>query len=328
MQRIIGESGTLVETLDHASKIAPLNRPILVTGERGSGKEVIAERIHYLSTRWDEAFHKVNCAAISEQLLDSELFGHETGAFTGATKMHLGRFERADGGTLFLDELGTLPLRIQEKLLRIIEYGEFERLGGQQTIQVDVRIVAATNEHLPRLAEKGKFRHDLLDRLAFDVVKVPPLRQRIEDIPTLVEHFATRMCIEMGRDYYSGFSVATLAELTAYPWPGNIRELKNVVERSVCHWHDPDEPIDHVIFDPFGCTDTADQAPVASPLPAESLTSREGNFHEQVRKFELRLLHQALAACKNHQKNTAEHLGMSYHQLRALLKKYRAELST
>jgi len=326
MQRIIGESSTLVETLDHVSRVAPLSRPILLIGERGSGKEMIAERLHFLSKRWDEAFHKVNCAAISEQLLDSELFGHEPGAFTGATKLHLGRFERTSGGTLFLDELGTLPLRIQEKLLRIIEYGEFERLGGQKTINVDVRIIAATNENLPKLAEQHKFRHDLLDRLAFDVVKVPPLRMRTEDIPRLVDHFATRMCIELDRDYYSGFSQDAIAKLIAYLWPGNIRELKNVVERSICHWNDLDEPIDHVIINPF---EPDIEAPVSEPsIDTAPTNQRPKNFHGQVKEFELQLLRHALAACRNHQKETAQFLGMTYHQLRALLKKYRRELAT
>lgn len=324
MQRIIGESSTLAETLDHVSRVAALNRPILVVGERGSGKELIAERLHYLSKRWEESYHQLNCAAISEQLLDSDLFGHEAGAFTGASKTHLGRFERANGGTLFLDELATLPMRIQEKLLRIIEYGEFERLGGQKTLQVDVRIVAATNENLPKLAEQGKFRPDLLDRLAFDVINVPPLRKRLEDIPTLVEHFATRMCIELERDYYSGFSARTLQLLAAYSWPGNIRELKNVVERSVCHWHDIDEPIDSVVINPFA----PEPEPVIEDVKmvAEAIKAEPSQaFDEKVRTFELGLIRQALAACQN-QKKAADFMGVTYHQLRALLRKYKEDL--
>lgn len=342
MQRIIGESSTLAETLDHVSRVAPLNRPILVVGERGSGKELIAERLHFLSQRWGETFHKVNCAAISEQLLDSELFGHEAGAFTGASRRHLGLFERVDGGTLFMDELATLPLRIQEKLLRIIEYGQFERLGGQTSIEVDVRIVAATNENLPQLAEQGKFRHDLLDRLAFDVIKVPPLRERVEDIPVLVDYFATRMCSEIGRDYYSGFSANALETLKNYSWPGNIRELKNAVERSLCHWHNLDDPIDQVTIDPFAGSSFSSppslmrEKPIeseAAPLPPPSNTrdssetnSAAFNFQERVKDFELSLLTDALRKCQNHQGRTAKQLGISYHQLRALLRKYRTEL--
>ncbi|MFL0804035.1 MAG: phage shock protein operon transcriptional activator [Agarilytica sp.] len=337
MNRIIGESSSLADTLAHVSRVAPLNRPILVVGERGSGKELIAERLHYLSTRWDETFHKVNCAAISEPLLDSELFGHEAGAFTGATKVSHGRFERANGGTLFLDELATMPLRIQEKILRIIEYGEFERLGGQKTIHVDVRIVGATNEDLPGLANQGKFRHDLLDRLAFDVIKVPALRQRTEDIPTLVDHFATRMCSELDREYYSGFSPDAMAVLTAYSWPGNIRELKNVVERSVCHWDNADEPIDEITLNPFAPSSALPTTPQASnhPNPDENFETQPASstaenktmdFEARVKTFEIRLIQEALTQNKQHQKRSAAYLGLTYHQFRALLKKYREDL--
>lgn len=325
MLRIIGESSTLVETLDHVSRLAPLNRPVIVVGERGSGKEMIAERLHYLSKRWEEIFQKVNCAAISEQLLDSELFGHEAGAFTGATKVHQGRFERASGGTLFLDELGTMPLRIQEKLLRIIEYGEFERLGGQTTLTVDVRIVAATNENLPKRADEGKFRHDLLDRLAFDVIAVPPLRERIDDLPALVDHFGTRMCSELERDYYSGFSNSALAELASHSWPGNIRELRNVVERSVCHWQNHDTPVDEVLIDPFrfGTEESDNQGKAREDVLAK--VSQE-SFHTQTKQFEIKLLKNTLAVCSNHQSKSAEFLGLSYHQFRALYKKYKSDL--
>ncbi len=324
MLRIIGESSTLIETLDHVSRLAPLNRPVIVFGERGSGKELIAERLHYLSKRWDGTFQKVNCAAISEQLLDSELFGHEAGAFTGATKMHQGRFERANGGTLFLDELGTMPTRIQEKLLRIIEYGEFERLGGQNTLSVDVRIVAATNENLPNLAENGKFRHDLLDRLAFDVISVPPLRERLEDLPALVDHFATRMCLELEREYYSGFSRDALGQLASYTWPGNIRELRNVVERSVCHWQNHDAPVDEVSINPFLQTKAPTDRTITKNDPLNKVSNEP--FHSQIRAKEIELLKNALTVCGNHQSKSAEFLGMSYHQFRALYKKYRESL--
>ncbi len=340
MHRIIGESSSLAETLAHVSRVAPLNRPILVIGERGSGKELIAERLHYLSTRWDQAFHKVNCAAISDTLLDSELFGHEAGAFTGATKTQQGRFERANGGTLFLDELGTMPLRIQEKILRIIEYGEFERLGGQKTIQVDVRIVGATNEDLPNLATLGKFRHDLLDRLAFDVVNVPALRQRTEDIPTLVDHFATRMCSELDKEYYSGFSHEAMTTLIAYSWPGNIRELKNVVERSLCHWDNVDEPIDDVILNPFNPSSTPASLATnktSNIQPAIAVNAKENaefimtendsvDFEARIKSLEVSLIQRALTLNRNHQKHSAEYLGITYHQFRALLKKYNDDL--
>ena len=341
MQKIIGESSSLAAALDHVSLLAPLSRPVLICGERGSGKELIAERLHYLSPRWDQHFHKVNCAAISESLLESDLFGHEAGAFTGAQKQHIGRFERADGGTLFLDELGTMPLRIQEKLLRLIEYGEFERLGGQRTIKVDIRILAATNANLPKLAEQGEFRHDLLDRLAFDVVQVPPLRNRQEDIPTLVDFFATRMVIEMGWDYYSGFSQTAMQSLLTHRWPGNIRELKNAVERSICRWQDKDRPVAEVILDPFAMLTNSDTFPETAretnphPQPAknfDNLTRQQVqaesplDFKQQVQELEMSLIQKALEQHQYRQVDAAKALQLSYHQLRGLLKKYKSEL--
>tara|TARA_B110000459_G_C16552321_1_gene467337 strand:- start:285 stop:872 length:588 start_codon:yes stop_codon:yes gene_type:complete len=190
---------------EHISLVAPLNKPVLIVGERGTGKELIAARLHFLSHRWEGSFLKINCAAMSETLLEAQLFGHEAGAYTGATKQRKGYFERANGGTLFLDELANTDLSVQEKILRVIEYGEFERLGGNETIQVDVRIVAATNEDLPDLARQYRFREDLLDRLAFDVVTLPPLRERGEDILILAEHFAVGMVKEIGGDFSRGF---------------------------------------------------------------------------------------------------------------------------
>lgn len=335
LQRIIGESSTLAEALDQVSLIAPLNRPVLVLGERGSGKELIAERIHYLSSRWESSLHKVNCAAISDQLLDSELFGHEPGSFTGATRVHHGRFERADGGTLFLDELGSMSIRIQEKLLRLIEYGEFERVGGQQTIKVDIRIVAATHADLKKMAKNGKFREDLLDRLAFDVIAVPPLRERLGDIPELAEHFALRMSHELGWDYYSGFSKEAVSELLNWHWPGNIRELKNAVERSVYRWGLKDEPIDQVVIDPFPAVSVDDDkqstepgAPITLSESGVSVSRPVKDFQQEVKDFELAILRRALIECQYHQKETALSLGLSYHQLRALMRKYKNELAS
>lgn len=170
---LIGQSDHFLSVLDHVSRLAPLERPVLILGERGTGKELIAKRLHYLSRRWDGPLVSLNCAALSEGLIDSELFGHEAGSFSGAKGRHKGRFERAEGGTLFLDELATSPLGVQEKLLRVIEYGEYERVGGSQVLSADVRLICATNENLPQLASDGKFRADLLDRLAFDVIHLP-----------------------------------------------------------------------------------------------------------------------------------------------------------
>ena len=187
---LLGEARCFVDLLEQVSRVAPTERPVLVIGERGTGKELIAARLHFLSQRWERTFVKVNCASLSEDLLDSELFGHEAGAFTGAVRRHVGRFERADGGTLFLDEIANASMRVQEKILRVIEYGEFERVGGSDTQTVDVRVIGATNLDLPRQVERGRFRADLLDRLAFDVLTLPPLRARPDDIPLLADHFA------------------------------------------------------------------------------------------------------------------------------------------
>src|SRR5271157_1767923 len=233
---LVGEAPTFRAALAQVSQLAALDRPVLVVGERGTGKELVAARLTYLSPRWDKPFVKLNCATLAESLLDSELFGHEAGAFTGATRRRLSRFEIADGGTLFLDEIATASLAVQEKILRVIEYGSFERVGGNETLRVDVRVIGATNVDLPERAASGTFRADLLDRLAFDVVTVPSLRERAEDIPLLAEHFARGMTRELGRQMFQGFTTAALARLTAYRWPGNVRELKNVVERSLYRW--------------------------------------------------------------------------------------------
>ncbi len=323
-QRMIGGSQTLSEVLDQVSALGGIQRPVLILGERGSGKELIAERLHFLSQRWDQAFLKVNCAAISEQLLESELFGHEPGAFTGANRVHHGRFERADGGTLFLDELGTMSLGLQEKLLRLIEYGEFERLGGQKTLKVDVRIVAATNADLKQQVEQGKFREDLLDRLAFDVVHVPPLRERQDDIEELVEFFGMRMSHELGWDLFPGFAESALEELKSYQWPGNIRELKNVVERSVFRWGIEDQAITQVFIDPFENPWQKSQKTVSpkSATEDESVANHPLNFKQQVQELEIKLLRDALKACQFNQTKAAEYLEMSYDQLRGLIKKY------
>ncbi len=266
---LLGESNNFLEVLEQVSRLAPLNKPVLVIGERGTGKELIASRLHYLSDRWQGPFISLNCAALNENLLDSELFGHEAGAFTGAQKRHLGRFERADGGTLFLDELATAPMLVQEKLLRVIEYGHLERVGGSQPLQVSVRLVCATNDDLPKLAQEGRFRADLLDRLAFDVVQLPPLRERRSDILVMAQHFAIQMCRELGLALFPGFSPAAEQRLLDYGWPGNVRELKNVVERSVYRHASIEEPLDNIIINPFERT-----APIPLEEPARGRPAR------------------------------------------------------
>lgn len=320
-QQLIGESPAFLEVLEHASRVAPLDRPVLVIGERGTGKELIAARIHYLSGRWDHPLVKLNCAALAESLLETELFGHEAGSFTGAARRRLGRFELANQGSLFLDELANTSSRVQEKILRVIEYGELERVGGNDTIQTDVRIIGATHEDLPQLAEEGRFRADLLDRLAFDVITLPALRDRPGDILLLAEHFAVKMAGELGHELFAGFSESARDALRAYDWPGNVRELKNVVERAVYSAGDASEEITEVVFDPFD----SPWRPVSRP--AESSASGWSSaipydFKQHIQEEETRLLREALEHCRFNQKKTAEHLGMTYHQLRGYLRKY------
>src|SRR5262249_30306329 len=230
---LVGESPAFRTALAEVSRLAPLERPVLVIGERGTGKELIAARLNYLSPRWERPFVKLNCAALPESLLDSELFRHEPGAFAGAVRRRAGRFELADGGTLFLDEVAHASLAVQEKILRAVEYGAFERVGGSAPVSVDVRVIAATNVDLAAAVGDGRFRAGLLDRLAFDVITVPPLRERKEDILLLAEHFALGMVRELRGDFFPGFAPTAREALLRHPWPGNVRELKNAVERSV-----------------------------------------------------------------------------------------------
>ncbi len=327
-QQLIGESPCFLEVLEHVSRIAPLDRPVLVIGERGTGKELVAARIHYLSGRWDKPFVKLNCAALTESLLESELFGHEAGSFTGANKRRLGRFELADQGSLFLDELASTSSRVQEKVLRVIEYGELERVGGSETIRTDVRLIGATNEDLPRLAEEGRFRADLLDRLAFDVVTLPPLRERREDILPLAEHFAVRMAGELGHELFPGFAEPARDALLEYRWPGNVRELKNVVERAVYSREDPEMEVTDIVFDPFESPwrprRAGSEEAGADTGAADGRTTPDSayEFKEHIQETEIALLRDALERNRFNQKKTAEFLGMTYHQLRGYLRKY------
>ncbi|MCZ6640229.1 MAG: phage shock protein operon transcriptional activator [Gammaproteobacteria bacterium] len=318
-QRTLGESPAFLRILEEVSQVAPLEKPVLVVGERGTGKELIAARLHFLSNRWEGHFLKMNCAAISDSLLESELFGHEAGAFTGASKTHHGRFERAHGGTLFLDELASTSPLVQEKLLRIIEYGEYERVGGNKTLYCDVRLIAATNRDLPSLAESGKFRNDLLDRLAFDVLTLPPLRERGADIMLLAEHFALGMTNELNREYFPGFSAEVKQALESYAWPGNVRELKNVIERCV-YRNDEDNEIQEVLFDPFDSPfRPLDQPNEAKPPNPAELPL---DLKKAVQDFEIDLLNRSLTEAKHNQRKAAELLKLTYHQLRGYLKKY------
>jgi chemotaxis protein methyltransferase CheR len=235
-EEIVGESEALKQVLHKIQQVAPTDTTVLITGETGTGKELVARAIHSAGTRADRPLVKVNCAALSSSLIESELFGHEKGAFTGAANRKIGRFELANGATIFLDEVGELPLISQVKLLRILQEGEFERLGSSKTIKVDVRVIAATNRNLPVEVDNGSFREDLWYRLNVFPIKIPPLRQRPEDIPLLVEHFVRRFSKKFGKAFTS-VSPVTLKKLGQYSWPGNVRELANVIERATINSH-------------------------------------------------------------------------------------------
>ncbi len=335
-QQVVGQSYAFLDSIERASGAAALNRPVLVIGERGTGKELIAERLHRLSPRWAGPLVTMNCAALAETLIEAELFGHEAGAFTGATKAREGRFEEADGGTLFLDELATLSAGAQERLLRAVEYGEVTRIGANKPVQVDVRIVAATNENLPGLVEKGRFRADLLDRLAFEVVTLPPLRARDGDVPVLADHFGRRMASEIGWREWPGFSVGASEVLARYDWPGNVRELKNVIERAVYRWTDEMRPIDVIEFDPFA----SPWAPASAQGNRQTNESSEPSRQEiaasagmtrvetvtdlraSVDAHEKAILEATLTRCRFNQREAAKALSLSYDQLRHCLRRH------
>ena len=326
----LGQSEIFLQFQEQLSMVARVERPVLLIGERGTGKELAARRLHFLSQRWSGPCVTLNCAALSPTLIESELFGYEKGAFTGAQERRRGRFEAAHGGTLFLDEIGMIPLQAQEKILRVVEYALFERVGSATPVEVDVRIVGATNADLPGMARRGEFKRDLLDRLSFEVLFLPPLRAREEDIMLLANHFAARMAYELGRDWVPQFSDRAVQALEGHPWPGNIRELKNVVERAI--YSAETELIDRIVFDPF--------VSPYGPAPAtyeetvqEDHPERAGkevgrpSLKEAVRELELRLLREALIESRYNQRRAAEQLGLSYDQLRGLVRKYGEVLS-
>jgi len=325
----LGRSEAFLTFQENLSRAAKVDRPILLIGERGTGKELAAARMHYLSPRWREPLVALNCAALAPSLIESELFGHEAGAFTGAARRRIGRFEAAHGGTLFLDELGGIPLEVQEKVLRVVEYGVFERVGGSSPVRVEVRLIGATNADLPALAAQGRFKADLLDRLSFEVLVLPPLREREGDVMFLANYFAARMAHELGRSDVPFFSDLAVAALESYSWPGNIRELKNVVERAV--YRSDSSVIEEIVFDPF-------YRPAETPGrlkpdrdQAEDPSRRAGSagadplsepLTRQVRDLEVGLIKSALQRAKFNQKKAAELLGLTYHQFRGLYRKY------
>ena len=331
--QFIGQSGAFLDAVERASRAAPMRRPVLVIGERGTGKELIAERLHRLSTRWDEPLVVMNCAALPETLIEAELFGHEAGAFTGATRVRAGRFEEADKGTLFLDELGTLSMGAQERLLRAVEYGEVTRIGSSRPTRVDVRIVAATNEDLPAKAARGDFRADLLDRLSFEVITLPPLRVRDGDVAVLADYFGRRMAAELGWEGWPGFAPHVAEQLEKHDWPGNVRELRNVVERATYRWDDWGQPIGHVVFDPFdspwkpaGLPPSGERAGIAATAAQPALQGTDYESIDDLRAavdaHERQIVEFALGKHRWNQRQTAKALGLTYDQLRHCIKKH------
>ena len=321
----IGQSEAFLMFQESLSKVATVNRPVLLMGERGTGKELAAMRLHYLSPRWQEPLVALNCAALNPSLIETELFGHEKGAFTGALQSRKGRFEAAEGGTLFLDEIGSIPLEVQEKILRIVEYGSFERVGGSLAVDVDVRLVGATNADLLDLTARGLFKRDLLDRLSFEVLFLQPLREREGDVLLLADHFDRRMAFELGRVETPVFSREVTTMIEKYAWPGNVRELKNVVERAVYRTDSP--RITEIDFNPFNSPYKmpADAALLEKKRPIADVREPDVtslHLKEAVKRLEIQLLKMSLEASKYNQKKAAEKLGLTYDQLRGLLKKH------
>ena len=339
----IGQAPAFLDFLDRVRRVAPVERPVLLIGERGTGKEMAAQRLHFLSGRWGNPFVTLNCAALAPTLIESELFGHEAGAFTGARGRKVGRFEAADGGTLFLDEISLIPLEVQEKILRVVEYGAIERVGGREMVEFDVRIVGATNVDLRDEVSAGRFKRDLLDRLSFEVLFLPPLRAREGDIPLLATHFAARMAHELGREGVPVFEPEAARALAEHPWPGNVRELKNVVERAV--YQSESDEIGRIDFDPFdspwapreetgevkersdpGCAGENQGGPGGQDALDALFEKRGKDLRGAVREVETRFVARALEACRYNQREAATALGLSYDQFRGLYRKYRNEI--
>ncbi len=309
---IVSGSAEMEEVINTAARAARSKATVLIRGESGTGKELIARAIHYTSPRKDSPFVAVNCAALSENLLESELFGHEKGAFTGADRQRKGRFEQADGGTLFIDEVGDIPLSTQVKLLRVLQEREFERVGGNETIKVDVRVIAATNKDLEEMAESDEFREDLFYRLNVISIRIPTLRERRSDISTLISHFISRYAVENDKEI-EGVSKEAMDVLMKYDYPGNVRELENAIERAVVMAR--------------GTLITAEDLPVHIRSTRSESESGYGivvgkSLPEMVENLECHLIADALGESDGNQSKAAELLGISERNLRYKLKKY------
>jgi len=307
--KIIYQSRQMAELINLAGRVAPIKASVLIQGESGTGKELLARLIHQLSPRADKPIIIVNCVALHENLLESELFGHEKGAFTGAVGCRIGRFEEADGGTLFLDEVGEIAPAVQVKLLRFLQEREFQRLGGNATIRTDVRIISATNRDLEARVREGAFREDLFYRLNVVRLDIPPLRERKEDIPPLIEHFLARFAADNGKDL-EGISSEARDLLMKYDYPGNVRELENIVERAVVICRGTVIGVEDL---PFGAGETP---------AAEERDKEDGLLRGSVEDLERKLIADAMARAGDHQTRAAEILGISERMLRYKLKKY------
>jgi two-component system NtrC family response regulator len=307
IEGIIGESGRMLEVFSLVRRVASSEATVLIRGESGTGKELIAKAIHYASPRASGPLVKVNCAALPETLLESELFGHEKGAFTGALANRMGRFEVASGGTIFLDEIGDLPAHLQAKLLRVLQEREFERVGSSRPIHVDVRILAATHRDLEGLLKSGQFRDDLYYRLNVVTIVLPPLRERRQDLPLLMDHLL-RVFAEKNGKKIRGFTPEAREALLRYDYPGNIRELENIIERASVITRN----------DVIGRADL----PISIQEPEAEDNSNNTNLSVVVERLERRLIKEALARSGGVQTRAAEHLGITERNLRYKLKKY------
>lgn len=324
-EEIIGRSPALMAVLEKVNRVSRIDATVLITGETGTGKELFARAIHSASRRRDKPLIKLNCAALPPSLVESELFGHEKGAFSGAIQRRIGRFELAQGGTIFLDEVGEIPLDVQVKLLRVLQEREFERVGGSEPIKVDVRIIAATNRDLPRAIREGKFREDLYYRLNVFPIELPPLRERAEDIPLLVHFLVSNFATRIGA-HIESIAESTMRLLSIYRWPGNIRELENVLERSIILCN---SPVLEISPDVFGASATADDTgcSAASPVPAASALDKSPPPAPAVESLESNLRRQILAALTQADwviegpRGAARLLGLHPNTLRSRLKK-------
>ena len=302
----VAESAVFREVLEQARRFAPMPRPLLIRGERGTGKELVARFIHRVSGRGARPFVALNCAAVNDELLNAEIYGHEKGAFTGADATRIGKLEMADGGSLFLDEIGNMSAAFQDRILRVVEYQEFERVRGTATVRVDVRVISATNADVEELMAENLFRRDLYDRLTFAELHVPPLRRRRDEIETLIVHFVRRLHEEIPNLPERRFHADTILTMMEYYWPGNVRELRNVVERVYV----------------YGTSEEV----VPADLPT-AISGREASgtsFHMRVEQFKRNLVLDALVACGNNQRRAADSLAMTYDQFRHYYRKYRA----